>query len=497
MRISPRSVFNLLCMTFAVYTLVFILQVFTPTISYHKPTYKEDLENFTYRDASSRAVTTVSNSNIHLGAEENNISKISDAHLHKLDWKLLEDMFFKINHKEALLFGKFRRKSGFLTIGIPSVKRKDVSYIETTLDSLVMHTPPQEQEQVVIVVFFTDSNHTWVVKRATEIYHKYKTYVDSGFMQIVHPPHIAYPNFKYLERKFNDSSARVAWRSKQNLDYSYLMTYTRNISKYYIQLEDDVITTSGYLGKIKNFIAYNLKKTWLFLRFSGLGFIGVLFKSSDLPKVAEFLLVLFDESPGDLLINDLKKIKGQAKDYRSRPSLFQHLGLVSSLENKIQKIQDRDFPGYRKRKEIGWTPDSPNPNAEIHTNMDHYKNFQPEAAYFSSARNYFWTVDPKNGSFFRIIFQKSINISSISIYSGNSKHPDDKLTSSTSVSVSNVGKEGGEKCAERKNIGKFENGEFHYNVTNYHHNIKCVSIDINEDQTTWVILRDIFIKTKT
>lgn len=40
MRISPRSVFNLLCMTFAVYTLVFILQVFTPTISYHKPTYK-------------------------------------------------------------------------------------------------------------------------------------------------------------------------------------------------------------------------------------------------------------------------------------------------------------------------------------------------------------------------------------------------------------------------------------------------------------------------
>lgn len=174
------------------------------------------------------------------------------------------------------------------------MKRKDVSYIETTLDSLVMHPPPQEQEQVVIVVFFTDSNHTWVVKRATEIYHKYKTYVDSGFMQIVHPPHIAYPNFKYLERKFNDSSARVAWRSKQNLDYSYLMTYTRNISKYYIQLEDDVITTSGYLGKIKNFIAYNLKKTWLFLRFSGLGFIGVLFKSSDLPKVAEFLLVLFD-----------------------------------------------------------------------------------------------------------------------------------------------------------------------------------------------------------
>lgn len=32
--------------------------------------FTEDLENFTYRDASSGAVTTVSNSNTHLGAEE-------------------------------------------------------------------------------------------------------------------------------------------------------------------------------------------------------------------------------------------------------------------------------------------------------------------------------------------------------------------------------------------------------------------------------------------
>lgn len=49
---------------------------------------------------------------------------------------------------------------------------------------------------------------------------------------------------------------------------------------------------------------------WFFFCFFGLGFIGVLFKSLDLLKVVEFLLVFFDESLGDLLINDLKKIKG-------------------------------------------------------------------------------------------------------------------------------------------------------------------------------------------
>ena len=387
--------------------------------------------------------------------------------------------------------------AGFLTIALPSVKRKNASYLETTLESLIKHTAPSEREQVVIVIFLSDSNHTWVVERAKEIYKAFKSHVLSGFIQIVHPPHIAYPNFKYLERKFNDSMTRVAWRSKQNLDYSYLMTYSRNMSKYYLQLEDDVITIKGYLSKIKSFIGHNLSKTWLFLRFSGMGFIGVLFRSSDLPKVAEFLLVLFDESPGDLLINDLKRIKGQLKDYRSRPSLFQHLGLVSSLANKIQKIQDKDFPGYVKPKSIVWTPVSPNANADILTNMSPYKNLQPEAAYFPSSKHYFWTSDTKNGSYYRIFFKEVQNISAISIFSGNNKHPDDKLTSSTSVSVSyEVKAINGTECSNRKQIGLFENGEFHLNLTSPFLNVKCVSVDLREDHETWVIIRDITIRTK-
>lgn len=100
------------------------------------------------------------------------------------------------------------------------------------------------------------------------------------------------------------------------------MMYIRNIFKYYIQFEDDVIIILGYFGKIKNFIVYNFKKMWFFFCFFGLGFIGVLFKSLDLLKVVEFLLVFFDESLGDLLINDLKKIKGQVKDYCLRFFLF-------------------------------------------------------------------------------------------------------------------------------------------------------------------------------
>lgn len=59
MRISPRSVFNLLCMTFAVYTLVFILQVFTPTVSYHKPTFKGKRKLFFCLEVFSRFFLTL------------------------------------------------------------------------------------------------------------------------------------------------------------------------------------------------------------------------------------------------------------------------------------------------------------------------------------------------------------------------------------------------------------------------------------------------------
>ncbi|XP_062579182.1 alpha-1,3-mannosyl-glycoprotein 4-beta-N-acetylglucosaminyltransferase C-like isoform X2 [Saccostrea cucullata] len=263
----------------------------------------------------------------------------TDINLRSQNW---QEAYTNINRREALLFGKFPSKMGFLTIGIPSVKRRNMTYLENTLQSLVSKASPEDRGRVIIVVFLTDSNHTWVIHRAKEVYKRFKEHVDSGFIQIVHPPHILYPNFRLLERRFNDSPERVAWRSKQNLDYSYLMTYSQPLSKYYLQLEDDVIVTNNYTRKLKDFINRNPNK-WLFLRMSKLGFIGLLFKNSDLLKVAEFLRILFDEKPCDLLINDLRVIKGQTKDILLSPSLFQHMGVISSLKHQIRHVKDKTF----------------------------------------------------------------------------------------------------------------------------------------------------------
>ena len=35
---------------------------------------------------------------------------------------------------------------------------------------------------------------------------------------------------------------RVTWRSKQALDFSFLMMYAKDRGTFYVQLEDDVLT---------------------------------------------------------------------------------------------------------------------------------------------------------------------------------------------------------------------------------------------------------------
>ena len=48
-----------------------------------------------------------------------------------------------------------------------------------------------------------------------------------------------YPDFKralFKDYIFNDTSDRIKWRTKQNLDISYLMSYCHGRSEYYLQV---------------------------------------------------------------------------------------------------------------------------------------------------------------------------------------------------------------------------------------------------------------------
>ncbi|MEQ2196215.1 Alpha-1,3-mannosyl-glycoprotein 4-beta-N-acetylglucosaminyltransferase B, partial [Xenoophorus captivus] len=131
------------------------------------------------------------------------------------------------------------------------------------------------------------------------------------------------------------------------------MLYAQDKGTYYIQLEDDVFAKTGYYSDMKAFAMEAASTEWLYLEFSQLGFIGKMFKTSDLPMIAEFFLMFHKDKPIDWLLDHILWVKvcnpekdNKHCDYqkamlkkRYKPSLFQHVGLHSSLPGKLQHLK--------------------------------------------------------------------------------------------------------------------------------------------------------------
>ncbi|XP_078575477.1 alpha-1,6-mannosyl-glycoprotein 4-beta-N-acetylglucosaminyltransferase-like [Branchiostoma floridae x Branchiostoma japonicum] len=248
----------------------------------------------------------------------------------------------------VLIAGRPRQNkdfSAFLTIGIPTVKRdQNVTYLFATLDSLIEHTDAEQHTQIIIVVFLADFDTRYNRKFSSEISRKYSQHLDSGLMRVIQAPRTFYPTLEGLKVKFNDSKERVRWRSKQCVDFAFLFQYCQNLSQYYMQLEDDVVSAENFFLGIQRYLSKMKYEQWTMLEFSELGFIGKLFRSSDLQLLADFFLLLYQELPADLLLHAFVRIT-QPYEWRflHRPSLFQHVGVHSSLDGKIQTLRDRAF----------------------------------------------------------------------------------------------------------------------------------------------------------
>lgn len=68
------------------------------------------------------------------------------------------------------------------------------------------------------------------------VFFRFKDDVESGLVEIICPPASYYPNFNMLKENLGDSKERTKWRTKQNLDFTYLMMYARTRGTYYVQV---------------------------------------------------------------------------------------------------------------------------------------------------------------------------------------------------------------------------------------------------------------------
>ncbi|CAG5122476.1 unnamed protein product, partial [Candidula unifasciata] len=251
----------------------------------------------------------------------------------------------------------------------------------------------------------------------------YSAQIESGLMEIIVPKSQFYPDFKNLPQTLDDTKERVRWRSKQNLDYAYLMLYAHTRGKYYIQLEDDVITKDGVFRTIMKTLLWQ-RKGWFSLNFSPLGFIGKLFRTADLPFIAEFLLMFYPDKPGDWLLENLMSAKVCGKNMTMRhctaaisrvariirPSQFQHIGFHSSLKGKVQLLKDKTFRmGSRPTLNVKKTKTNFNPTpTSIETTIREHKKHKIEFAY--AGQGIFWGMTPVKDDVIDFIYEPPIQI---------------------------------------------------------------------------------------
>lgn len=397
--------------------------------------------------------------------------------------------YLPLNVSYELLAGAPSTAQRYLSIGLSSVKRKKGSYLVPTLQSLFSQSSPEERSSMVVVVLLADFDVSWRVSTTREIKTTFPVELEQGQLVILHVPQEVYPPLTDLKRNYNDAAERVSFRSKQNLDYSFLIHYSVGLGRYYLQLEDDVSSSKNFLSTIKRRVQEQEAKrtTWTMLEFSALGYIGKLYKSAHLPQLARFLFLFYQEMPCDWLMSHFRVLLTQKETIIFKPSLFQHMGTFSSFQGTYNKLKDKDF------EEGLYT----NPSAEVYSDMSTYKEQHPKLAW-EAGDGFFWGRSPENGNYLTAVFTVPTVITAIYVETGSGGKD---LLESAQVEIGHdvITTERQEKsCKEFQSVGALENGRFEMQDVNnkYPSASSCLRIRVTARQNDWVIIKKIRISTK-
>lgn len=424
-----------------------------------------------------------------------------------------------LGHNDALApyIHLTKNRKASLVFGVPTVYREH-SYLNQMLTSMITGLNDKEKEDVLIVVFVGERNEKYINEVVKDIKDKFKSSLESGLLEVIVPSPNYYPPLDELPSTFNDPPERVKWRAKQNLDYAFLMMYAQPRAVFYVQLEDDIIATPGYATTIKAFAMQQATNNWFMLEFSSLGFIGKTFHSYHLSILVEFFLIFYKYKPNDWLLDHIFWVKvcnpeGDDKQcqkdkallrVRFKPSLFQHIGKLSSLKGKKQNLVDKEF------KTAMLFQAHLNPKAVIKTNFEEYQTFTAVRGYLG--HSYLWALTPKKDQVLRILFSEPQKVVSYLFKTGNPEHPTDILTNATVEALTLDNKQYREKNNGASDSGDIsspfinsdyiilglfnENGLAFGKVSNSIGLIAEIRIRVLESMVeNWVAFYEIFIET--
>jgi len=242
-----------------------------------------------------------------------------------------------------------------LVIGIASMQRGSPnnprSTLLNTLSSVVSKITVAERDTTRIVVFNlqTPPEDHDQIKTVEE---KYKDDILSGFIEVVANwegyGDLLNPNL--IEQTHNDSMGRILWRSKENLDFAFVVDYCSKIAEFILFLEDDVKAANNFISKTLHYFnepPLNDKGSWLFFSLYtpypqvrdkvpvpfGCCTQAIVFQARDMPALVSYIKERYAKDPVDWLLRDYLT-ESKRNMYIAIPNLFQHDTTVSTLAEK-------------------------------------------------------------------------------------------------------------------------------------------------------------------
>nr|XP_023019295.1 alpha-1,3-mannosyl-glycoprotein 4-beta-N-acetylglucosaminyltransferase B-like [Leptinotarsa decemlineata] len=369
--------------------------------------------------------------------------------------------------------------------------------------------------------------------------------VDSGLIEVVAPSPGYYPNFDKLQPSLGDPPERVRWRSKQNLDFAFLMSYCQPKGTFYVQLEDDILAKPSYVTIMKKFAIEKIarQEPWFVLDFCQLGFIGKMFKSAELPWLIQFFQMFFNDKPVDWLLDHLittkicnwnKKVSilifvhfffivfklihvvvrvrcgGQwSRCWDSVRVFWAGVVFVSVLSGTLLQVSaicipvgnplgcPRSAPDKQFGKVALFFPHS-NPEAEVTSGIKHYKQYTLKHAYLGE--NFFWGLLPQPGDQLVFNFMTPIIVKRFYFRSGNAEHPSDKFYNTTVevLPVAEVSQKGNSPNITSDGyiiVGKFDSTGIATGTPNESiGKVKTLRLNVHSESENWAILSEIHIQ---
>ena len=356
---------------------------------------------------------------------------------------------------------------------------------------MIDNTSEEDRREINIVIFLADLDETPKSTALTEIRNSFEKYINEGFIRVIIAPKEYYPPLWNLRKKFGDNPKRIFWRSKQNIDFAFLMCYCHGLSQYYLHLEDDVLPAPSFYHKLRDFIS-SIKIAWPILDVSYQGHVAKVYHGNDLENLATYFYLMYDEMPVDWLIIFWRQIKYD-RPYKEEfifppASLFQHIGSESSFEEN--KNRGKSIEEYFDRYDVKYK--GLNPSASVRSEMISSLG-QPQDVY-NKGYGYFWAKDVKKDDFITVVFTSVVTVRKVFVDTGSYTAPKDQLQSAVlQASLNNIKEQqttGSSECKNFETIADFKKGKVEVTFDGGK-SMTCLRILVLSTQETWVFFREI------